>query len=1188
MRHVFLFSLLSLLVCVPAVAQLDRGTITGSVTDPSGAAVPGVHVSVRNTATGVKFETTTTEAGQYNQPGLPIGNYEVKFSAEGFKELARPGITLQASDLIRIDGKLEVGAVTDSVEVTAEAARLQTDTAEVSAALDGKSLMDLPLSFSGGRHAANFAYSIMPGVTGSDYTSHINGSTEFSKDVLLEGATSTANQSGDDVASYISVEALQEVKVQTSGLSAEYGRTQSGIFNMVMKSGTNQIHGSAFGALRNEDLNANTFTNNAKGLPRAKDREDNYAFSFGGPVWVPKVYNGHNKTFFYASYERYSITDWTMSLSKTEPVAEFYQGDFSRLLGPVAGTDALGRQVARGAVFDPATFRQLANGQWVGDMFPGNQIPVSRFSKVSQNLNAILQKYYVPTIKDATGQVPLTNNTMFPTSGQPIWDHYLYSIKVDHNISNNHRLSGSANYARTPRLILDSGGMWSTTASEPGGPLAKVRYRGDSGETGRLSEDWTISPRLLNHAQIFYNRRGNPQIGAEVSTDGAKAMGIANLSSQGYPAIVWNSGPIYNLTEGPGFIYDSFRADVMFGFNDTVSFSKGWHFIKVGVGTGRNHQNTSPGWSPSFTFNALETAIPSATFSGTQTGYVFASYLLGQVHSASQTDPVNLGGRRNYYDIFIQDDFRVSTRLTLNLGLRWDYQQPVYEVANRYSSWDPNTVDPATGLKGAYDFAGNCNVCTGKSYFGERDFKDFGPRMGFAWRPIDKWTVRGAYGIMYDPDSFNGYNGTPLGKPTNTAWGGTYSLSANAINPWAGIFNWDAGFPMSSYSPPSFDLSWGDKNRPGMVDPRYGKSPYIQQWNLNLQRELPAKLVLDVGYIGLKSTGLKNDSLVALNQIPVWALQKYGTQLNNVIRTAADAANYGIAYPYPGFTGTLAAALRPFPQVNGTSTVQVYGTPIGFSTYNSLQVTLNRQFAKGVSLFANYVFAKTLSDVDSELIGGNGSNNAPMDYYNLKLEKSIASFDVPQSFKAYASYELPVGRGKTLLGGAPGLVNAVLGGWAVSVIANYYSGTPLGPFTAPAALSSGWNGGNNRPNVVSGADLLNTSFDSSQWELSTTSSAKDTYLNKAAFSAPAALTLGTSAKRYTNLRNFPARNEDVALVKSNKLTERVRFSLRAEFFNMLNRHTLGGISTSISSANFGQVTSVSGNRQMQVSTRIDF
>ena len=1180
---------LLLLGALPLFAQLDRATITGTVTDSSGAAVPGVRITVRSAATAARFETLSNEVGQFTQPALPVGDYDLSFDAQGFKKLVRSGIRLQVSDVLRVDARLEVGSMAESIEVVASSARLQTDSPEVSAALDNKSLLDLPLSFSGGRHADNFAFSIMPGVQGTSYTSHINGSTEFSKDVLLDGATSTANQSGDGTASYVSVEALQEVKIQTSGLPAEYGRTQGGIFNFVMKSGSNQIHGSAFGAFRNEALNANGFANNARGLRRAVDRKKNYAFSFGGPVYIPKVYDGRNKTFFYASFERYAETSWNFgSPSKSVPIPDYYQGDFSRLLGPNVGTDAQGRTVARGAIYDPATFRQVApGGRWIGDMFPGNRIPVSRFSKVSQNLNGILQKYYLPTIKDAAGLIPLTNNATFPSSGQPIWNHYLPSVKVDHYLTSNHRLSGSVNYAYTPRLILDAGGLWSTAGTEPGGPLAKVRYRNDTGEAARISEDWTISPRLLNHAQIFFNRRGNPQIGAQAAVDGAAELGIKNLSSGGYPVVNWNGGPIYNLTEGPGFIYNSFRADVNFGFNNTLSFSRGRHFLKFGVDTRRNHQNTSPGSSPSFTFNALETAIPNETFSGTQTGYIFASYLLGLVHNASQTDPVNLGGRRNYYAAFAQDDFKVTSRLTLNLGLRWEIQTPVTEVANRYSSWDPNVKDPATGLMGAYAFAGNCNVCTGRSYFGTRDWKGFGPRAGFAWRPLEKWTVRGAYGIMYDPDSFNGYNGTPLGKPTNTAWGGTYSLGADAVNPWAGIFNWDSGFPTNRYSPAGYDVSWGNKNRPGQVDLGYGLPGYIQQWNINIQRELPKKIVLDLGYLGVKSTRLKNDTLDAFNQIPVSSLAQYGTKLNNTIRTAADAAGYGIAYPYPGFTGTLSAALRPYPQVYSNNTIQTYGKPIGFATYNALQVTVNREFRKGFSLFANYVFSKSLSNTDSELIGGNGANNTPLDYYNLKLEKSVTGYDIPHAMKLYFNYELPVGRGKPLLGSAPRVVNAILGGWAVSGILNYYSGTPLGPFTSPTPLSSGWNGGNNRVNVAAG-DLLNGAFDRSRFELSSTSSPNNTYLNKSMFSAPAALTLGRGAKRYTSVRGFPNRNEDLALAKTSRITEKLRFSLRCELLNALNRHTLGGISASISNANFGQVTSVSGNRQLQVSGRLDF
>jgi hypothetical protein len=354
-----------------------------------------------------------------------------------------------------------------------------------------------------------------------------------------------------------------------------------------------------------------------------------------------------------------------------------------------------------------------------------------------------------------------------------------------------------------------------------------------------------------------------------------------------------------------------------FGLIDTLSFSKGRHFMKAGIDLRHNHLNTRPTQGGGFTFNARGTAIPNETFSGTQTGYAFASYLLGIVDSASLSDPVGLGGRRVYDAFFFQDDFKVSSRLTLNLGLRWEYQPPFTEVADRLSSWNPNKQDPATGRLGAYDFAGNCAVCTGQNYFGVKSYRDFGPRLGFAYRLMDKWTIRGSYGIMYEGDLFNGFSGTPLGKATSVQAGGAYALSADPVTPWAGIFNWDSGFPLSRFLPPSFDVSYGDKNRPGIIDPNYGRSPYTQQWNLNIQRELIRNLVLDVGYVGNKATGIRAGQLALINQLDPKYLQQYGRNLNNAVRSAADAAANGIPYPFPGISGHCSQRSPPVPAGSG-------------------------------------------------------------------------------------------------------------------------------------------------------------------------------------------------------------------------------------------------------------------------------
>lgn len=1182
MRLARVLAALALITPCYLFGQLDRGAITGTVTDPSGAPVANARVVVKNTATGSPTEVKTNAQGQYTAPNLPVGSYQVEVNVTGFRRAVQEGITLQVTDVIKADLQLAIGAVSDSVNVQAQTSPLQTESPEIGTTVTNKSLLNLPLSFSGGRHADDFAFSITPGVTGSSFSSHINGSTSFSKETLVDGATVTVNQSGDGTAGYVSLEALQEVKVQTAGLSAEFGRTQGGVFNYIMKSGTNEVHGSVFGALRNEALNANSFANNFRGISRPLDRKYNYAFSLGGPVVIPKLYDGHNKTFIFGAYERYH--EQTLSLgapSSSVPIPDFYSGDFSRLLGGSVGRDALGRPVLKGAIYDPATFRQLANGRYVGDMFPGNVIPISRFSKVSQNLNAIATARYLPTVRDASGQIPLVNNQAFPVSGQPLWDHYLYAVKVDHNFNDNHRLSGSFNYAYTPRLILDMGGLWDPREND-GGPLAKARTRQDTGSLVRLAEDWTISPRVLNHVTLFYNRRGNPQTAIETGTDGAAALGIANLSTTGYPVVNWGGGPFVSL-QNPGFISNSFRADVSFGLLDSVSFNIGRHFLKAGVDIRFTDQNITGGYSTTFNFAARGTAIPNEAFSGTQTGYSFASYLLGLVDSGSQADPVPLGGRRRYYALFLQDDYKVSRKLTLNLGLRWEYQQPVFEVADRLSSWTASVTDPVSGLAGAYAFAGDCAICTGRNYFGRKDWNNLGPRVGFAWSPTNRWSVRGAYGILYEADSFNGYNPTPLGKQTNVQAGGTYTLAANAVNPWAGIFSWDGGFPTSSYTPAIYDVSWGNKNVPGMIDANYGLSPYIQQWNFNVQRELPGRVVLDVGYVGTKGTSLKNGDLALVNQLPASALQQYGASLNNPIRNAAQAAAAGVAYPFPGFQGTVASALRPYPQVQGNSVVNNYGAPLGFSTYHALQVSVSRRLSQGLTISGNYVRSKSLSNVDSSLIGDNAG---PLDYYNLRLEKAISSYDIPNAFKAFLDYELPIGRGKLFFGNSSRLTNALIGGWRISGILNYYSGTPI-TFSVTTPLSGGWNGEANRPNVAAG-NLVNPNFDASQFELSTVSSPVNTYLNRAAFSQPDPLILGNAAKRYTQVRNPWFRNEDISLSKTTPIGEKARFLLRGEFLNIFNRQTLGGISGNVNSPNFGQVTSITGNRQIQIIARLDF
>jgi hypothetical protein len=1173
-----------LLMATLLSAQLNRGSITGVVIDSSAAAVPNARVQVSNEGTGATVESATNSAGQFNFPNLPTGTYAITVTAPNFKKAERKGLELSVSQVLRVEVPLEVGSVTETVNVSAEVPRVQTDSPEVGTSLSNKQMIDLPLNIAGARLVENFAYAITPGVSGNSWTSNINGSSSFSKETLLDGASVTTYLSGHFGESSVSMEALSEMRIQTSGMSAEFGRAQAGVFNYVMKSGTNQIHGSAYGMLRNEALNANTFANNARGLARPRDRHQNYAFSFGGPLVLPKLYDGRNKTFVYSTYERYAQRIGGFGApSTTLPQPEFLDGNFSRLLGAALPntTDALGNPVLRGAIYDPSTFAQLPEGRWSAAMFPNNQIPVSRFSQVSRNVLGIIRSGYLPTVRLPDGTIPLVNNGVRPLAGTPRFDQYQFSLKGDQNINSNHRVSASYSLTRRPRLLLDQFRAWDASR-EDGGPFGSARNQIIKSQLVRSAWDWNVSSNLLNNLTLSYNRMLNPNIGSFVGVDGARELGIRNMSTFGYPNLNFG-GPFVGIS-AMGDPQNDTQAYIGMGLLNTTSFSVGRHFMKVGIDFRRNHQNLRPTQGGGFNFDPLTTSIPGEPFSGSQTGFGFASMLLGQVRSAGLTDPVGIGGRRNYYSAFFQDDFKFSNRLTFNLGLRWEFQQPFYEVADRYSSWSPDERDPISGLNGAYRFAGNCNACTGSPYFGSsRPFRDFGPRFGFAYRAKERLTVRGAYGIMFEGDLFNGFGGTPLGGATRIQSAGVWNLSApnDTFRP---LFNWDSGLPTTAFSSANFDRSYGNRLRPGMIHPNYGDSPYVQQFNLNLQTEV-ARTVIDVGYVGNKSTGLRFGQAFNLNQLDPRYLSSLGRTLLNPVNNAAQAAANNVAYPFPGFTGTVGSALRPYPQVIGNQTVNVHGAPIGFSTYHSMQITVNRQFARGFQTYASYTWSKNMTNMSSSLEGDNGGR--PLDFYNLRLEKSVANDDVPHLFKVFFQYEVPFGRGRSLGGNMPSWLSAVIGNWQVSGILNYFSGTPLSIVTSTNPLPGVWNGGSLRANILS-SDVKQGSFQRGNYNFASSADPINTYINKAAFADPAPLTLGTVSPFLTTLRGFGVINENFSLQKTVNFGERNRLQIRGDFLNGFNRPQWAGIQTNVTNPLFGQVTNVIGNRSIQLGARFDF
>ncbi len=1168
--------------------QLDRGTITGTVKDASGAVVPNTKITIKNTATNATYQTATTGAGDYTAVNLPSGTYQMTFDASGLKKLVRSNVVVAVSETIRVDAALQVGESRDTVTISADAEILQTDSPVVGQVLQNRQVNELPLNFgSGGRDAENFAIQLAPGVAGSASGTEINGTPQFSKEVLLDGATATGYRSGDFYQQSPSPEALQEFKVETSGMSAEYGRTSGGLFNFVMKSGANQVHGSLLFEFRNQDLDANTFLGNFNGQARPIDRQLDGGGSFGGPVWIPKVYKGKDKTFFYFALERfYTASSASGGPNETVPPPSWLGGNLSNLLTSQAvGTDALGNQVVRGAIYDPGT-TQTVNGTVVRQMFPGNIIPASRISQVSQQVLAIMNKYYPATVPGPAGNYLLVNNTF---GDYNVWQRYTQlSVKGDHNISARNHLSGSIARTTQPQFQGNASGthVWTQGAGD-GGPFSSAVIKPVDTTVSRIAHDFTATPRILNHFGIYFNRVTN-------SIDNQHAgepnpLAISGIADKSVPQIAWSGGDRYSLTNlGQDKASDSVRA-ITYGVQDTLSWVKGKHTLKFGAEYRVYKLNyiRQPD-DGTFTFSPNQTGLPGLT---SYVGNPFASFLLGDVNNASIGITTPTLAVYPSIGLFVQDDFRVTSKLTINMGLRWDYNPTQTEEHNRLYSFSPGAIDPQTGLPGALTFAGNCPVCNGQTGFESQHYMNFAPRFGFAYQALPKTVIRGAYGVFFSDRAPNDYYGDPSGSVSLNGWGWGVANVVNYGNNLAPAFNWDNGYPgVNAYTTPN--PSQADSKSGALYwYPNGGRLGYTQSWNLNIQRELPYRMVLDLGYVGTKGTALEANGLGIQNQLPPAALA-LGSLLNGTVTSQvglpSPAVAMGARYPY-GNTGQSVAVwqtLTPFPQLLNGSTVAAWNAPLGFSTYNALQVQLNKQYTNGVSWIANYTFSKSISNVTNLYSGGTG---APMIATDLALQKSISSYDQPQVVKIGISYDLPVGKGKRFGSNLNPVLNNIAGGWKLQYIGNYSSGTPLA-FAANSADSS-TNLSTNRAQLTNPAGVgLGVPFNSGTFNAALVGVGNTTniYLNTQYIKQPAPYTFGNSAAEIAQIRGFAPRTENIALQKNWLIRERVRFQLRVEALNALNRHTFGGISTNPNSATFGDVTTVSGNRNIQLGSRIDF
>lgn len=1119
-------------------SQATTGSLSGVITDPNGAAVPNATVVAAHERTGVRTETRTTEAGLYVFPSLPVGPYNVSIEKAGFRRLARSGIEIRAITRQDLDLRLEIGDVLQTIEVTADAPLLETTTPQRGQTFAPKFMENLPL-FTGGIRNPQAFVGYMPGVNGRGVPEmSIAGSGGRAAEVQIDGASLIIPESGGVVFNFPAAEMFGEFKLLTGVYDAEYGRFGGGVQVFVTKSGTNDLHGAAFLNMRRDIWNANAWARNRAGLPRAKERFNELGGSIGGPIFVPKVYDGRNKSFFFFTYSKDERPATASQAVTTVPTVRMKNGDF----GEVAQL-----------IYDPAT----TDGN-VRLPFPNQLIPRSRWSTISQNL--------VGAIPDATRPTLVGN---FDNVNVQALDRYIWNLKFDHAVTPNNRFAFTVTKEDFTQDDL---------INFPG-PLGNGLLGGQRPDNWRLNHDLVLRPNLLLHSTFGYSR--TRQVWDNPNQNGAGSrFGFPGLSgnSDATPRINFTGADnLSNWGVQDGKVANGSQINITYQFNQGLSWIRGKHEFKMGWDLRRLHTTSDPvdlaGTNGRYIFARAQTALPT-NLAGT--GHAFASLLMGMPNEADRVAlPVLIGNiRYGYHAAYLQDAWKVTPKLTLNFGMRYDVPIGWHDRDGDFSHMDRRVTNPATGLPGAVVFAGKGAGRTGQKRFYSTDWSNLGPRIGFAYRLFDKTVLRGGYGIFYQTLG-NGGCGCRLG------FSNPIVLTSDGLNP---ALLWDNGIqaPPGFQPPPLVDPNIGNFNNVDVFSENFGRAPRVHNWSFNIQQEI-SKYVIDVAYVGNRGRGLA--STVQLNQLPVSQLA-LGSLLQQSITSPAVVAA-GFTKPFDSFpnNGTLAQALRPYPQFFD---VLERNSGQGQTWYDSLQAKVERRFGDFL-MMSSYTWSKSLAVAHYRQIFSQHFNVGAQDNYNYADMKEHLAFDLPHVFNYLAAYELPFGRGKKFANTNNTLVNIVAGGWTINGIIQYRSGALI-PVAAPNTLGQGvlftfFKKANRTLNAPTQTGISRTDLDpgdpSSRW------------LNAGAYSLPGQFELGNAARYINDFRQPRVLEENLSIVKRMKFPvsgERsVDLIYRADMFNLFNRTNFGGIVGTVGNPNFGLATGpMTGARLITMGLRLEF
>ncbi len=1180
----------ALLSVVPHLnAQSTFGSVVGNVTDPSGAAIGNTEVVLTNLGTNEKRTETTNADGLYQFVNVAPANYSVSVEKPGFKRIVRSPVNVQTQTTSKIDLALEVGAVNQTVEVTAQTPLLTPESTSLGTVIDERKTVELPLN---GRNPLNLVALSPSVVPQGGSMSNPNGQNPFAWGNYQIGG-GMANQSmvwldGSPVnGSYINITALiptqdslQEFKVATNNLSPEYGRFAGGVVNFTTKSGTNDLHGTAYEFLRNRDLDANDFFSNKNGTPRGAFTQNQFGFNVGGPVFIPKIYNGKNKTFFFVNYEGFRLRQG-QSYTETVPDAAERNGDLSSLAA------------AQGVnVYDPLTTcgtgpgypRQCAPGEAQGSrlQFAGNVIPTTRINPTSVKL---LNLYPAP---NASGNAFGVGNWI--ENGKQGGNQNQTVVHIDQNISEKQHVTARYTYWGNLNLPTDpfGNGVCQDRCTETFNTNNFV-----------LGDTYSFTPTTINELRVSYQRfdynRIPETLGYDLTQLGWPAANNTQAIFRDLPVPVINGFDTNNTfgSQGAGSVIidrnDNYR------IADTVTKILGNHTFQFGGEFMRMTHNYAQTNVPTgvFNFNPDLTAANANNTAGSGLG--IATFLLGYPSGGNASSPALVAAQQYYPALFANDNWHLTPKLTLTLGLRWEHSGPWTERFNRISYFNP-TQDNAVLAAAGITAPGNVDLVNspGNSYrSGIRpDWKQFAPRAGAAYQLAQKTVLHAGYGIFWLPndvawdtspnnDPINSYS-TPVlesvftGVPACYTNGGCSATSpvvgtgSNTIkNPFPGGI-----LPPPGRTPGYAQTLLGTGVTENILNNSYG---YAQQWNVDVQQQLGNGFLVDVAYGGAKGTHLPIDS-PQIDQLPDQYLSLGNALLQNVANPY-----YGLVTssgsPLSQPTVQRSQLLRPFPEYNG---VNFAGEGIGNSTYESLQVKAEKRFSGGNSILVAYTHAKLISDTDTVTswleAGGTGGIQ---DWNNLKAEKSLASFDTPDRLVVSYVLDIPVGRGRKYMAHSNGFVNAALGGWGVQGVTTLQSGFPL-HITTNTNNANSPGSGSQRPNVVSGCNKSTPGSITARL---------DEYFNTSCFVQPAAFTFGDEGRTDPSLRSPGIANWDFSAFKSFPIAPEGKATLqfRAEFFNIFNRVQFGYPGQALGSSSFGQITTQQNlPRLVQFALRLSF